>query len=150
MRNLSYCFAMGLLALAGCRPGPQVTSHGVGVISVNPAFSEAVNRAMVEVHNELANWIVEGDNKKSDPTYKAGSRTWKEGTGTEVKKDAKIHCSRSYIEFRTNKDIHVRIETVFVGDQTLLVLLNCDNQDETIRVHNMVIQKIQSQCGGKK
>lgn len=146
MRCLSFCIASGLLVLAGCSHHSPIVSGSVEIISVDPAHSEAVNRAMIEVHDELANWIVDGD-KKSDPTYKAGSRIWRKGSGTEANKDGKIECSRGTFEFRTNKDIPVRIETVFVAGRSLTVLINCDDEEETLRVHNVVINKIRSQCG---
>jgi hypothetical protein len=146
MRYLSFCAAMGLLFLAGCRPDAPVVSNSVEVISVDPAYSEAVNRAVVDAHRELANWIVDGD-KKSDPTYGAGSRVWKTGDGTDAKKDTKMTCSRGFIEFRTAKDVRIRIETVFVADRSLTVLINCDNEEEILRVHKAVLEKIRSQCG---
>lgn len=146
MRRLSFCAAMGLLFLGGCRRESPVVSCSPEIISVDSGYSEAVDRAMVEVHRELANWIVDGD-KKSDPTYKAGCRVWNTGNGKEPGKDDKVECSRGIIEFHTNKDIPVRIETVFVAGRSSLVLLNCDDKDEILRVHNVVFEKIRSQCG---
>jgi len=141
MRLFMLCTAAAVLLLAGCHHDSPVISGSVEVISVDPAFSDAVNRAMIEVHDDLAKWVVEGD-KKSDPTYKAGSRTWKQDDNA----GATVKCSRGYIEFRTNKDILVRLETVFVADRSLLVLINCDDEQEAMRAHNTAVAKIRSQC----
>ncbi|MBN1126441.1 MAG: hypothetical protein JXA82_15660 [Sedimentisphaerales bacterium] len=145
MKVISSCIVGVLLFMAGCSSDPPVVSHGSEVLSVDPAFAEQVSIALVDVHREMAHWIDNEDNTKSDPSYKAGSRRWKTGTGD----NEKITCERSYMEFRTDKDILVRIETVFIPDQTLLVSLDCDDEEETFRLHNMVMEKIRAKCVGE-
>jgi len=94
---------------AGCRHhNPPVQSHGLEVITVDPAYDRAVGIAVVQAHSALADWITNANGSKSDPTYKAGSKTIKTGEADQ----AKPTCTRSHLEFQTKKLGPVRIETV--------------------------------------
>ena len=119
MRYGMICAVLAMALLAGCRSDAPVESHSEEVITVDPAFERDVGTAMVEVHNDMADWIFNDDGSKSDPTYKAGSRTWKEGKG----EDAEITCTRSYMEFDMKDGGPVRIETVYVAGKRIMVLL---------------------------
>ncbi|MBN1816235.1 MAG: hypothetical protein JW828_02670 [Sedimentisphaerales bacterium] len=145
MKVVSECIVGILIILAGCGSDPPVVSHGTELISVDLSLERQVGIALDEVHREIGKWIINSDNTKSDPTYKAGSRTWSNGPD----KNTKVDCFRSYMEFHTDKDIPVRIETVFIRNQSFLVLLNCDDAEETIRLHNVVMEKIRAQSKRK-
>ena len=136
------CMVCGLVVLTGCRSDPPVESHSVEVITVDPAFERDVDTAMIEIHNEMADWIVNDDGSKSDPTYGAGSRTWKEGTDENAKKT----CSRSYLVFETESLGSLRIETVYIAGETITVLLDTDNKEAAMQLHNAVLKKIRDRC----
>ena len=132
----------GLVMLTGCSSDPPVESHSPEVITVDPAFDRDVDIAIVEVHNEMADWIVNDDGSKSDPTYKAGSQMWKDGQG----KQAETRCVRSYMEFDIKDNGSVRIETVYIAGKTIVVLMESDNKEAVMQLHNVLLKKISDRC----
>ena len=142
MRYVILCAVCGLAMLGGCRSDEPVESHSEEVITVDPAYKRDVGTAMVEVHDELADWIMNDDGSKSDPTYKAGSRTWKEGKG----EDAENTCTRSYMEFDMKDNGPVRIETVYIAGERIMVLLDTNNKEAAMQLHNVVFKKIRDRC----
>jgi len=133
----------GVALLTGCRHHkPAVQSHGLEVITVDPAHDRAVGIAVVQAHSALADWITNADGSRSDPTYKAGSKTTKTGQG----KETKTACTRSHLEFQTKKLGPVRIETIQITDKTIVLLIETQSEEAAAEVHNTLLKELNEKC----
>ena len=93
----------------------------------------------LEVHDKMANWIIEDDGTKSDPSHKARGKSWKSGTG--ISKDViEKECSISSVEFIDSDDNSNVIEKICIKDKDLLIL-KCTSTDDqaTIRLRNEIV-----------
>ena len=123
MRIAAACACAFLAVLPGCKPGASKTysRYGDAVIVTEAQWEREVGIAVVDVHREMANWIVKDDGTKSDPTYKAGSRNWKNSEAAQ--------CSTSYLAFTTADGHTNTIRTVSIPDRDMVLIL-CESTDD--------------------
>jgi len=114
------------------------------VITVSGDFEREVGIALVEVHRRMANWIQKADGTQTDPTYKAGSHTWRSGKGSD--EEPQKTCSRGYVEFTTADGEPVRIETIAPSGKAILILLKAEREETLARLHNLLVEDLQSRC----
>jgi len=144
MKHTVFALVPLCLCLLGCRHERPVESYGTEVITVSGDFEREVGISLVEVHRRMANWIQKADGTKSDPTYKAGSRSLK--SGNRADEEPRKTCSRGYVEFTTADGEPVRIETIAPSGKPVLILLKAEREDTLARLHNLLVEDLQSRC----
>jgi hypothetical protein len=113
---------VSLAAVAGCetRANKTYSRYGGTVIVTDAEWEREVGIAAVDVHRAMANWVLKDDGAKGDPTYKAGSRSWRNSEATG--------CATSYLEF-TTADGHTNvIRTITLPERDIVVVL-CESTD---------------------
>lgn len=133
---LSIC--MPLCLLSGCLNTPkEYSTHGISFITTHPKWERELGSVAVDVHRKMANWIIDDEGAKSDPTYKASSKSWKTDKNRE---DALKDCSISSLEFIDADNNTNLIETICIHDKGLL-LIKCISTDDqaTIKLRKEVV-----------
>lgn len=139
MRWICGSICVGMLLVSGCgrEPEKSFTVHGDRVIITSAKWEREIQSAMVEVHDKMANWIVKDDGIKSDPTYKAGSKSWSTDKGNDG--------SFGYLEFTTAEGHTHRLETFHIAPKDLVLIhLTSTDKDEAVRLYNQCVQALRA------
>jgi hypothetical protein len=124
-----------MLLVSGCSRGPDksFSVHGNRVIITSAKWEREIQAVVVEVHGQMANYIVKDDGNKSDPTYRAGGKKWSNDKGNDG--------SVGYLEFTTAEGHTNHVETIHIAPKDLvLLLLESTDKEEAIRLYNQCVQ----------
>ncbi|MBN1361879.1 MAG: hypothetical protein JW993_14880 [Sedimentisphaerales bacterium] len=132
MKSLPICLCTVVALLSGCEHHveKEFASYGDSVVVTDSRWEREVDIAVVEVHRVLANWQVDPNGARSDPTYQAGSRKIDNSQGTE--------CTISRLEF-TNHNGRNTLQTICIPDRDMiLVLCEAPTNAATLTLRNQL------------
>lgn len=132
------CTAIALSSGCGSADSKTYSLYGTALITTDPRWEQEVGIAVVETHRAMANYVVNDDGTKSDPTYKARSKNWKSDGGTAA-------CSVSRLEFAGEDGNVNTLQTTCIPSERLL-LISCESGDDdaTIRLRNELVGVLNS------
>ena len=126
---------LGIIITLGLRhSGPWYQSHGSEIISTT-ANKLTIRQVYDAIQDSHALCIVEGDGKRSWPTYGEGAKTWKNERGN-------AQASRAYSQFTTQDDINCKVEDIRIPGRPTLFLINADNSEAAMAIHNTIVETL--------
>ncbi len=134
MRWVCGLVCVGMLLVSGCGQEPEksFSVHGNRVIITSAKWEREIQSVVVEVHNKMANWVVNDDGSKNDPTYKAGSKSWSNDKGNDG--------SIGFLEFTTAQGYTNRLETTYIAPKDLVLIhLTSTDGEESVRLYNQCV-----------
>lgn len=126
MRYVTAVMAAAVLcvALNGCSTA-RFALYGKDA-ALTTADSATVDRAVMRVHYQFANYVTNADGSRSCPSYQAMSKTWAIGTPSQPRKK---QLSRSALSFDDADGKQVKIETVAVKGEPTIIFVTYDKPD---------------------
>ncbi len=143
MKLFILCICIPLCLLSGCTKTPkEYSTHGISLITMDSKWKNECSGIDVDVHRKMANWIINNEGAKSDPTYKANSNSWKTGKNKENDQKECIISSLEFIDANNNTNM---IKTICIYDKGLL-LIECTSTDDqtTIALRNEIVSTLNS------
>jgi len=122
----------------------EYSTHGISLILMDSKWNRRCGSLGLEAHDKMANWIIQDDGTKSDPSHKARGTSWKSGKG--ISKDVvEQECSISSLEFIDSSNNSNVIERICIHDKGIL-LIKCTSTDDqaTIKLRNELVGLLDS------
>jgi hypothetical protein len=116
--------------------------YGPEVLSTT-ASDGVVAAARNDVHELLARWISTPEGKRSDPSFREGSRGWT--TTNKTAKTPTAAVGRAKTEFNDADGKHIVIEVITGKDMPTLVFFSHEGAKDAMTLVNAFIASLQKQ-----